>query len=275
MLCFTTLTGCGIDRRELVGDIIIGNGYTGIADYLIKYNPAAKEFESVVPGFYYEVEYNEDKSKILCYKSLRYSEILNSEICEYDIKSNEFSEAIFNWSEYPDEFEGNVKYVPNSDSISFILGDALHIYDRSSGTLTKLFKVAFDWYSWDNTGKKLLYGDYDENIYMYDMESKEEKKILEGRHPVYSNSNEYIAYMGKDQKLTVYNVNTGENWRTVTIGSSTRYIFSPDDKYILLGTEYWDIVSIPHYIIYALDYKTGKKKRLFGGEGNVPSLDWK
>jgi len=46
------------------------------------------------------VEYNEDKSKILCYKSLRYSEILNSEICEYDIKSNEFSEAIFNWSEY-------------------------------------------------------------------------------------------------------------------------------------------------------------------------------
>jgi len=35
----------------------------------------------------------------------------------------------------------------------------------------------------DNTGKKLLYGDYDENIYMYDMESKEEKKILEGRHP--------------------------------------------------------------------------------------------
>jgi len=52
---------------------------------------------------------------------------------------------------------------------------------------------------------------------MYDMESKEEKKILEGRHPVYSNSNEYIAYMGKDQKLTVYNVNTGENWRTVTI----------------------------------------------------------
>jgi len=42
-----------------------------------------------VPGFYYEVEYNEDKSKILCYKSLRYSEILNSEICEYDIKSNE------------------------------------------------------------------------------------------------------------------------------------------------------------------------------------------
>jgi len=28
MLCFTTLTGCGIDRRELVGDIIIGNGYT-------------------------------------------------------------------------------------------------------------------------------------------------------------------------------------------------------------------------------------------------------
>jgi len=60
---------------------------------------------------------------------------------------------------------------------------------------------------------------------MYDMESKEEKKILEGRHPVYSNSNEYIAYMGKDQKLTVYNVNTGENWRTVTIGSSTRYIF--------------------------------------------------
>jgi len=89
MLCFTTLTGCGIDRRELVGDIIIGNGYTGIADYLIKYNPAANEFESVVPGFYYEVEYNEDKSKILCYKSLRYSEILNSEICEYDIKSNE------------------------------------------------------------------------------------------------------------------------------------------------------------------------------------------
>jgi len=51
MLCFTTLTGCGIDRRELVGDIIIGNGYTGIADYLIKYNPAANEFESVVPAF--------------------------------------------------------------------------------------------------------------------------------------------------------------------------------------------------------------------------------
>jgi len=89
-------------------------------------------------------------------------------------------------------------------------------------------------YSWDNTGKKLLYGDYDENIYMYDMESKEEKKILEGRHP-FTQTAMNICIYGKDQKLTVYNVNTGENWRTVTIGSSTRYIFSPDDKYILLG----------------------------------------
>jgi len=78
--------------------------------------------------------------------------------------------------------------------------------------------------------------------------------------------------MGKDQKLTVYNVNTGENWRTVTIGSSTRYIFSPDDKYILLGTEYWDIVSIPHYIIYALDYKTGKKKDYLAVREMFPAL---
>jgi len=39
-----------------------------------------------------------------------------------------------------------------------------------------------------------------------------------------------------------------------------------------LGTEYWDIVSIPHYIIYALDYKTGKKKDYLAVREMFPAL---
>ncbi|CDG34686.1 hypothetical protein CTHBC1_0003 [Acetivibrio thermocellus BC1] len=274
ILCFTALTGCWIVRSDLSGDIIIGDGHGGTSHSIIKYNPATNKFESVEPGLYYEVEYNDDKSKILCYRFLENSEVRRFEICEYDIKSKKFGEPIFIPGD-SQKFEGSVKYVPNSDRISFVLDYELHIYDRSSGTLTKLFEVAFNSYSWDNTGKKLLYSDYDENIYIYDMESNEKRKILTGICPVYSSSNEYIAYIGIDQRLTVYNVNTGKKWRTVPVDDSARYIFSPDDKYILLGTEYADLMSFPHYTLYILDYKTGKKKRLFGGEGNVPSLDWK
>jgi len=44
----------------------------------------------------------------------------------------------------------------------------------------------------------------------------------------------------------------------------------------MTNISYWEGIlghsKYSHYIIYALDYKTGKKKRLFGGEGNVPAL---
>ncbi len=275
MLYLTTLTGCGIDRNNFVGDIIV-SGYTDKSDDgIIKYNPATGEFENLVPGVYYDVQYNADKSKILCERHVKNEAKWDSEICEYDIKSKEFSEAIEDSEKDSGEFRFRIRYVPNSDDISYVLGDAVHICDRSSGTLSKLVEVGFYWYSWDKSGKKLLYGDYDEKIYIYDVENSEKKQILEGRYPIYSNNNEYIAYQGKDNKLTVYNINTKEEWKSISVGSNQSFIFSPDDRYILLATEYKDIVNAEHYKMYIVDYKTGKKMKLFNGDGGKPGFDWR
>ncbi|WP_235832699.1 hypothetical protein [Acetivibrio mesophilus] len=111
--------------------------------------------------------------------------------------------------------------------------------------------------------------------YIYDVENSEKNQILEGRYPIYSNNNEYIAYQGKDNKLTVYNINTKEEWKSISVGSNQSFIFSPDDRYILLATEYKDIVNAEHYKMYIVDYKTGKKMKLFNGDGGKPGFDWR
>jgi len=165
--------------------------------------------------------------------------------------------------------------VPNTNNVSYIANEKIYIYDRAKETNTALIDVAFDKYLWDKTGRKILYGDYNKKIYIYDLTTKENKLILEGEDPVLSNNNEYIAYRANDGRLTIYEFKTKREWKCEKLSGIYRYIFSPDDKYLATAYQWTDISINPHFSIYVLDFKTGKKSKLLKGNGGIPGFDWK
>lgn len=168
-----------------------------------------------------------------------------------------------------------IKYVPNSNKISFIANDKLYIFDRDKGEKTAILDEVDDQYSWDTNGEKILYADKDEKIYMYDMIKKEKQLICEGIHPVLSNNNEYIAYMAKDHILVVREIKTKKEWRGIDLLRDQRFVFSPDDKYLALAKQEYSIANNPYTIMYAVDYRKGKVTQLFKGDYSSYGFDWK
>lgn len=276
-------SGCGIDNSQLVGEIVMShniNVYSQENDNgIVRYSFIDKKFSILENGSYYDsagISFSLDKTKILGCKSENGKIGSDLIVFEYDIKKKTFENIIENNGSIKG-FEGGsgLQYVPNSSNISYVYKNKVYKYDRLASYITSLIEVAFDKYSWDKTGNKILYGDSDDKIYIYDLTSKKSTQILEGRYPVYSNNNKYIAYQGKDYKLTVYDIDTKKEWKSVSLSGNQEYIFSPDDKFIALATQYSDISNNPHFEMYVLDYKANKQKKLFKGDGGIPAFYWK
>ena len=266
------ISGCGVNKNNLPGEILINNR----ADEITTYLPEKNEFKSILKGnFNNELSFNADKTKILGYKSINEKEGDYTVIFEYDMVNDKISSVM----EY-DRSLGTggkecIKYVPNSNKISFIANDKLYIFDRDKGEKTAILNEVDDQYSWDTNGEKILYADKDEKIYMYDMIKKEKQFICEGIHPVLSNNNEYIAYMAKDHILVVREIKTKKEWRGIDLLRDQRFVFSPDDKYLALAKQEYSIANNPYTIMYAVDYRKGKVTQLFKGDYSSYGFDWK
>jgi hypothetical protein len=276
-------SGCGIDNSKLVGEIVMShniNVYSQESDNgIVMYSPDKNEFKTLINGVYFDLNgmvFNEDKSKILGMKSSDENLGKNPFIFEYDLGKNTIERVIEESKKLKsDSGISCLKYVPQTKNISFIADNKIYIFDRVKKTNNVLLENIYDKYDWDKTGNKILYGDSNDKIYIYDLTSKKSTQILEGRYPVYSNNNKYIAYQGKDYKLTVSDIDTKKEWKSESLSGNQEYIFSPDDKYIALSTQYSDISNNPHFEMYVVDYKMGKKTKLFKGDGGIPAFDWK
>ena len=280
ILILLVFSSCGIDKDKIVGDILLSHNldmYTNTDYYMLMYSLSNNKTKKIENGNYLDlcgIEFNKDKTKILGVKSAENRKVKNPFIFEYDIKEETFIKIV-EYAELTKGSGGGLQYVPNSNSISYTADNKVYIYDREKTTNSALVDIAFDKYDWDKTGSKILYGDRDDNIYIYDLTNKTSTKILEGRYPVYSNNNKYIAYQGKDYKLTVYDIDTKKEWKSISLSGNQKYIFSPDDKFIALATQYSDISNNPHFEMFVVDYKDNEQQRLFKGDGGIPAFDWK
>lgn len=275
-------TGHKLSADKLNGDIILShnlNVYTNKDDDgIIMYTPSENKFIKLVKGNFFDIngmEFNREKTRILGVKA-KYEDIGKEPfIFEFDIRNRTLSTIIQNKEIKSKGGKSSLMYRPESNDISFLADDCVYVLDKSTKNYTPIVKNVFEKYSWNSSGDKIVYGDIEDKIYIYDLKSKKSTEILEGRYPVYSNNSKLIAYQGKDYKLTVYNADTKEEWKSVDLSGHQEYIFSPDDNYIALATQYSDISNNPHFEMYVVDYKNNRKTRLFKGEGGIPAFDWK
>lgn len=284
-LIIPLISGCNMDKIEskfdisnLTGDIIlefssrVNKDTSGIYIYSFK----GDDVDLLLGGYFghRNIEYNNDKTKILTEDR---GDFYTSSIIEYDIARKKIE--IIRDEKIKYKYYHYIKYVPNSNKISYTVDDVLYVFDRDTGEETTIMKdLVYGNYSWDKKGEKLIY-ESKLGIYIYDIKAKERKELFIGGSPIYSNNNEYIAYTYNDA-LIIHELETGKEWNLGELSSHGQYIFSPDDRYISYSEEYYSKKLFSRrynrdYKIFIEDFKNGGKIVLLEGEGNVPSYDWK
>jgi WD40 repeat protein len=168
----------------------------------------------------------------------------------------------------------HLKYVPNSTKISYVANRKIHTFDTATNTEEYITQAMSDDYDWDKQGTKLVYGD-DHTIYMLDINTKEQTLLFKGRAPVFSNNNEYIAYQAPNGDLLVHELKTKKEWKCGEIGGQVyRFIFSPDDKYLLYGIQNHNLAFFS-FEMFVVDFKSGDKSKLLKGHNTLPAFEWK
>lgn len=265
-------------KLSLPGKILLTKteNYEGISIYYPSKNKVEKFFNG---NFYSFVHYNYNENKILTLLQKNSSRYDDS-IVEIDAHSKKMT-SILNYKDigYYDNgyfcvFCYDVNYMNKSNNIRFILNDNFTIYNRNTRSMQNIIKV-FDYPAslfLDNN--RILYNS-ENSVNLYNMTNKENSKYLDGRNAILSYDNKYIAYYNLKNNLTIRNLSSKEEWDVNLSFNYIQLVFSPDDNYILVSNQFMGLVSNPEYSIYAVDYKTGRKVKLFKGKGPVPGIDWR
>lgn len=282
----TLLSGCQVDNNEpqfdineLSGDIILDFSNStheeprGIYTYSLKEDTLELLLKGSFNFTHSGLVFNNDKTKILTEKNIRYY----AAIIEYDLESKKVEtirDEKINYKHYY-----YIKYVPNSNKISYTIDDVLYIFDRDTGKETRVMKdLVYEDYSWDKNGEKLIYS-YKGEVFLYDLNIMETTYLFPGSSPIYSNNNEYIAYRYGDE-LKIHELKIGTEWNLGYLSSFGQYVFSPDDKYISYSEEYYSKKMFSRfyerdYKIFIEDFKNGEKMLLLEGDSDIPTYDWK
>lgn len=267
---------------KLEGDLIIPTPSTSFDDpaKILKYNLEDKSNIIVYEHFnnyfdknyvigLFNPSYNYDKNKIIFFDFYNVCSIF-----EYDVKTNNTVKII----DLP-FFICCLKYVPNSNCISYIVKDEFNrynfeIYNLETAETRKVFKNISNYnYSWSNDGKSFLYYTSNDEIFRYNLEDNTSEFLFNGSNPVYSNDNKYIAYFdaeSHDTVLIVRNMETGEEKRHKQ--SRTYYIcFSPKDDKIACIRECF--LKSKELVIW--DFETDEEYTLIDNVRGVSEFDWK
>lgn len=180
--------------------------------------------------------FNKDK------KSLLGSNRLTKLIIEFDLISKNFKVL----KSDTNEIISFVKYIPKSNSISYVSGKNLTIYDYNSDKETILNDIGDD-FVWDKNGENILFSSFDgkdEWIYNYNIYSKTKSKLYKGYKPKFSENYKCFAFLRKGLFGNEFVVEEIEQKKRIVypIGVLQDYELSPNGEYIayVLKKDYYD-----------------------------------
>lgn len=268
VLSFSSCKTKDIPSQLLYGEIVMRNpnindekSNKGIAIYDI----SKRTFSYLLGDTYFgEAVYSEDKSNILTVTD-------SSEIVEYNKQSSQKSVIRNGQSGRKYSY---LKYIPESDMISYTLGPKLFIFDRKLQKETYLMDIGGN-YSWSNDGKALIYSQKGE-CYRLDLSTKKSTKLFPGYGPQYSNNNEYIVYQLDDGQIVLREVKTGREQKYET-DKIHYYKFSPDDDSIAVIQNLKNSTRLYGQEMILWNFKNGKSYTLieYISQGSIGSFDWK
>lgn len=265
------LNGCSYRNEnpnmELTGNIIMptpnlhfgGDDSFGLLIFDVKNKQGELVFKdkTFIDPFY-------DRNKVLCLYHSQY-------LYEYDLNSGK-DVLLLNEEElihYP-------QYVPNTNCISYTKFDKLIIYNLETKNKKEIDNVLK--YSWSKDGKSFIYNKYEDGngfIFKYDLENNTSIKLFEGRTPVYSADNNYMAYFNskdedKRSEIIVRNLKTGEE-KSSEYDAIHNFRFSPESDKIA----YTKTSGIYESDLVVWDYKTDEHCVLIEKIVNDWGFDWK
>ncbi len=230
IMIITFCSGCALLSNPLSGEIIFADNSNisgGVVSYDLKLK---KESKLLKKGLYSGAEFNNECTKILLTAFDSKLQAGKYNFFEYDV-SNGTLTPIGKKSKKVSDVISNVRYIPNSESISYIRDDFMYIYNPDTRTEKEI--VSADRFTWSKDGSHFLYNQGIGVIDIYDMKTKKSKFLFNGSDPEYSKDNKYVAYISVGENLfCVKELKTGKVWTYNSKDSVWNYRFSPDGKYI-------------------------------------------
>ncbi len=241
--------------------------------------------EGVVTSLYdkdlfYYVEANKTADKLLLVKSISSPKEADYAIYEYDISSDSMTPLIrcFGTGHYYCTISFHcVRYVPESNKISYLWKDELHIFDlETKEDEIEAYIDEFSFYSWAKDGNSFLCSLGDGKIYSYDMESGGFIYLFDGERPEYSVDNNSIAYLKGSWTLVVRNMTDGSEISRKYMQPANNYRFSPDNNNIIFCVTVNGPIMVGTYEkIVVWDIKRDRVRKLVHDAFNSIGVDWK
>lgn len=268
------LNGCSYRNEnpnmELTGNIIMptpnlhfggDDSFVGLLIFDVKNKQGKIVFEDKICG---EPSCNKDKNKVLCVDFYDY-------LYEYNLDTGEYISLLDK-----EELIHHPQYIPNTNCISYIKFDKLIIYNLETKNKKEIDNVLE--YSWSKDGKSFIYNKFEDGngfIFKYDLENNTSIKLFEGRTPIYSADNNYMAYFNskdedKRSEIIVRNLKTGEE-KSSEYDAIHNFKFSPESDKIA----YTKTSGIYESDLVVWDYKTDEHCVLIEKIVNDCGFDWK
>ena len=236
---------------------------------IIILNPSNNEQKDILREYYIDSPaFNQDSTKILAVTNK------HTQIIEYDIDSKSIKD-IYN---DPNAIISEVEYIPNQRAISFIKNLKLYYFDLETKSEKFITDIA-EGYSWSTSKNCVIFTCMEKDglmVYKYNLENGKSERLFNGKDPVYSNDDKYIAYLkpGGRENLVVRELSSGIEWEYKK-GGIYFYKFSPDGNYIAIQQERKNAIKEQEMVVW--DFKNNNLGTLIEKirNGRTGSFDWK
>lgn len=196
---------------------------------------------------------------------------------KFDTKTQE-TISVYNIGEVMDYFT-----MVSDSIISFSDGEVIYTFDlEDHGKNIVVEDNGAKYHGW--LEGRLIYANIHDEIIEYNLYDKTKNKLFDGREPIVSADNNFIAYKDIDGNLHVFNIKTNEQYSYT--GSAYYYCFSPKSDMLLIEDEMKFFKSLKNILfneriighrVLAWDYKNNTTSEMIeectagAGEG----FSWK
>ncbi|MFA6308269.1 MAG: hypothetical protein WC677_00780 [Clostridia bacterium] len=268
----TSYSGCAVQSKPLFGEIIFADNSSS-SEGIMSYNAELKKESKILKEVLYSsAEFNDEETKILLTVSDLKISNEKYNFFEFEVSKGTLIPIDMNHKKASDEIS-NVRYVPNSKSISFIRDGFMYIYNPDTRIEKKIDDV--DRFTWSKDGSHFLYSPSSGVIDIYDVKTKKSKFLFNGSDPEYSKDNKYVAYKSvRDDVLCVKELKTGMIWTYNTKDPVWNYRFSPDGNYIGILKHDNSSFDSSSSTLIAWDFKNNDEINLYPEFPGGYDFDW-